>query len=192
MPIMNIPDTWLHANPNSPQTINGKLSEGVEGNYETVRLMSEIAHGRKGHPAVRQLALKIVRDAGVGSMNYADEAIAIGEYVQKHVRYVRDPEGIEQLTDPIILIEQIKFDEAQGDCDDMALFIATLLLAIGHEPFFRMVRYKALSPFFNHIYVVDYERNDETREERIVLDAILKNHVIGSEVPHATGEEVRV
>jgi hypothetical protein len=190
MPLFSLPPEWSLGY--TPQVVNMKLGEGVQGNYDTIKIMQQVAHARKAAPAVRQLAESILLSSGVGSMDYAHEALAIGEFVRKKMRYCRDPAGVEQLQDPILMIEKIARGTAQGDCDDMALLIATLLLAIGHEPYFCIVKYKSSQAFFSHIYVVDYERDQGSNQERLVLDAILKTYPIGSEVPSAYKEEIRV
>ena len=152
--------------------------------------MRGVAHSRKGHPKIRALAHSIVNH--ISSHDFARESEAIGEYVRRNIRYVRDANGIEQLTDPITLIDQVQSGIAQGDCDDMALLVATLLLAIGHRPYFKVVRYKEKSGGFEHIYVVDYDRNGSQARQRVVLDAILKHKPIGYEVPHGSGKEIAV
>lgn len=154
--------------------------------------MKKVARERAGHPTIRKLALNILNYYETESHDYVSEARAIGEYVQKKVRYVKDANGIEQLHDPLTIIDQIQRGIARADCDDMALLIATLLLAIGHAPKFRIVRYKDGSGAFNHIYVVDYAKNGPKGPYRIVLDAIVKNKAIGFEVPHKTGEEIAI
>lgn len=154
--------------------------------------MRRVAHSRKGHPLVRQLALTILKTHNVASQNYVQEALAIGRYVKEKVRYVRDIAGMEQLHDPVTMIDQIQRGVAQGDCDDMSLLIATLLLSIGHQPFFRIVRYKNGVGPYNHIYVVVYEKDwGQKGRKRIVLDAILKRSPMGSEVPHKSGREIK-
>lgn len=105
---------------------------------------------------------------------------------------MRDPENIEYLVDPVDMAKNMKNGTAQGDCDDMALMTATLLLTIGHQPFFRAVRYEQPLGNYNHIYVVDYEKNPYDGKKRIVLDCILKDKPIGSEVSHQNGEEYKV
>ena len=45
---------------------------------------------------------------------------------------------------------------------------------------------------YNHIYVVVYERNPYKEIQRVVLDCILKDKPIGTEVPHASGKEFEV
>jgi hypothetical protein len=154
--------------------------------------MSTIAKNRSRHPLLRELALRILESANVASQNYVDEALAIGRFVQKKVRYVRDIRGVETLIDPLTLIDQLRRGQAQGDCDDMSLLIASLLLAIGHQPYFRIVKYRPEVHGFSHIYVVDYDRNHGGKRTRVVLDAIMKRNPIGYEVPHSSGREIKV
>lgn len=172
-----------------PKIQEGKLSDGQKGNKETISFMTKVARNRSGHPKIRKLALNILNYYKIPSMHYRDEALAIGEYIKNHVRYVRDPDGIEYLQDPIDLVDQMVQGTAQGDCDDMSLLITTLLLAIGHTPRFRAVRYNPNQDFYNHIYVVDYEKNGNGPVLRISIDAILKNSPIGTEVNHLSGDE---
>lgn len=155
-------------------------------------MMKKVARLRSSDPLLRKLALNILQHYRVPSHNFVEEALAIGDYVKDKVRYVRDPEGVEYLTDPKDLIKQIQEGLAQGDCDDMALLTATLLLAVGHEPYFRAVRYQDSFGPYNHIYVVDYDRNYHSQEMRVVLDCILKDRPIGSEVEHMNGDEYAI
>lgn len=155
-------------------------------------MMKKVARRESGSPLVRRLALNILNFYQVPSHHYIDEALAIGDYVKKNVRYVRDPDGIEYLQSPKDLIEQMQKGTAQGDCDDMSLLTATLLLAIGHQPLFRAVRYSQSFGNYNHIYVIDYEKNKGSAQTRVVLDCILKDKVIGSEVKHVNGEDYPV
>jgi len=158
--------------------------------------MKRVAHQRKGHPVVRRLSLAILenRFSGTKSHNYAQEAKAIAEFVQKNVRYVKDPLGIEYLQDPLMMIENLERGIATGDCDDMSLLIATLLLSIGHQPYFRTVRYRSRTGPYNHIYVVAYEGDiiNRGKKQRVVMDAIVKEKPIGFEVPHVSGDEYKV
>lgn len=154
--------------------------------------MKKVARVRSGHPLLRKLALNILQEYQVASHHFVDEALAIGDYVKNRVRYVRDPENIEYLTDPVDMVKNIQNGTAQGDCDDMALLAATLLLTVGHQPLFRAVRYEQPLGNYNHIYVVDYEKNPYGKKQRIVLDCILKDKPIGSEVGHQNGEEYAI
>lgn len=191
MPILRLPPEWNLGE--TPKVANTKLSDGKAGNLETVEFMRGIARQRASDPSVRQLALQILMAHKVPSNYYKDETLAIARFVKDRVRYVRDINGVETVTDPLTLIDQIKRGEAQGDCDDMSLLIATLLLSIGHQPYFRIVKYNndGSAPY-NHIYVVDYERNPGFKKERIVLDSIIKSKPIGFEIEHAQGNEIKV
>lgn len=154
--------------------------------------MRRIARSKAPHAKIRGLALKILEQAGVGSHDFQDEARAIARFVQENVRYVRDIDGVEQLHDPLLMVENIIQGTAQGDCDDMALLIATLLISVGIQPYFAIVRYRATSGPYNHIYVVAYERNWRGPKKRIVMDAIVKDRDIGFEVPHVSRKEIEV
>lgn len=84
-----------------------------------------------------------------------------------------------------------------GDCDDMSLLIATLLMSVGIRPHFRAVKYNEKSASYNHIYVVVYENNiSDTSNpgplKRLVLDAIIKDRPIGFEIKHTSGKEFPV
>ena len=152
--------------------------------------MKSVAQSRKSHPLIQRLARNILLSANVDSQHHADEAAAIGTYVRDNMRYLRDPQNVEQLQDPVTMINDLSTNTAQGDCDDMALLIATLLLSVGHTPCFRAVRYKGNWGHFDHIYVVDYEKNyGSNRVYRVVLDAIMKQWPIGREVTHKSGAE---
>lgn len=191
MPILKVQPEWLLGN--TPQVSSTKVGNGIQGNMDTVEIMKRVARERSRHPLVRELALKILQVADVPSQDYRSEALAIGDYVKKKVRYVRDIEGVETLHDPLTMIDQLRRGEAQGDCDDMSLLIAALLLSIGHQPYFKIVRYHPQAPGFQHIYVVDYERNhDEKKKVKVVLDAIMKRKPIGWEVPHIESKEIKV
>jgi hypothetical protein len=184
---------------NLPDVENKKLSNGFQGNIQTVEIMKKMAREGSRHPLVRRLATNIVhfymKDP---SHQYLNSARAIGDFVQKHVTYTKDTSGVETLHTPDMMIrmmEQVGY--ATGDCDDMALLIASLLLSIGINPSFRCVKYRKDSPSYNHIYVVAYESNvDDTlkaaKKERLVLDAIVKDRPIGFEVPHSGGDEFPV
>lgn len=138
---------------------------------------------------MREFALQILRNAGISSHDYGREALAIGDFVKRNVTYRRDPEGTEHLIDPLLMIQDIQQGRAEGDCDDMSLLIATLLISIGCQPYFRTVRYEGRFGSFNHVYVVVYDRNGKSKSQRIVLDAIIKDKPIGFEIGHASGQE---
>ena len=168
------------------------IERGEGGNLFTVDFMKKIAHQRASHPLVRQLAINILNDAGTKSHNHLDEAIAIGEWVKRNIRYMKDPHGHELLQDPLLMIEKCDKGECRGDCDDMSLLAATLLLAIGIKPFFKIVRWKADKGNFNHIYVAVNEGNYKQPRKQFVIDCIIKDMPIGAELPHKSFQLIEV
>lgn len=169
------------------------LDNGAKGNLKTVDYMVKMARNNCADPEVRQLAENILGYYNTKDMYYLDEAIAIGDYVKKFVRYVRDPNGVEMLTDPKTMIDKLKRNEAKGDCDDMALLVATLLLAVGIQPYFVIVKYNKNSNGFNHIYVVVCEKNHGSKNpRRLVIDAIAKDYPIGFEVPSQYKKTIKI
>jgi hypothetical protein len=176
-----------------PETYNTRLSDGVAGNIETLEIMRQVARDASRHPVVREFAKSILLKYKIKDQNYYDEAHAIGHYVKKNVRYVRDIKGVETLHDPLTMIDHIKREIAQGDCDDMALLTATLLLSIGHEPYFCLVKYHSNpNGSYQHIYTVVYEKNWRKPKQRLVLDCILKRSPLGTEVKALQKSEIKV
>lgn len=147
---------------------------------------------RSKEPAIRELALSILRDYRIPSHQYLNECAAIGDYIKNNMRYVRDIDNVERLQDPLLILQDLQRGVAAGDCDDMSLMIATLLLSIGAQPYYRVVRYQGHNGPYQHIYVVCKERNGQTQPKRLVLDAIIKNQPIGYEVPHSSGTDFKV
>ena len=66
--------------------------------------------------------------------------------MQDNVQYVRDVRGVETLATPIKTLETM-----QGDCDDQAVLLASLLESIGHPTRFVAMAQTALGPFV-HVF----------------------------------------
>lgn len=184
------PESLIGAN--TPEVKEFTLRTGINGNVDTINFMIKVARERSRHPAIRQLALRIIESFKVQSNDYINEALAIGQWVKQKTRYCRDINGVETLHDPLTMIDMIKRGEAHLDCDDQALLTATLLLSIGHQPYFRVIRYSNKYSGWQHIYTVVYEKNHNTKKQRIVLDTILKRRPLGYENRHVSGKEFKV
>lgn len=175
-----------------------KVRNGINGNLDTIEVMKRMAREYSRHSLVKRLCTNILHYNNIPSHNYLDEARAIGEFVRKHIRYVKDPVGTESLQAPDMMIRMMKdAGYAMGDCDDMSLLIAAMLMSVGIRPVFRAIKYKKETTNFNHIYVVVYEKNISNSAspgpvKRLVLDAIIKDKTIGYEMPHADGREYPV
>jgi hypothetical protein len=167
------------------------IGSGEGANRKTVDVMIKLARNAAKNPKVQQLARKIVEN--IKSHNFLEECQVLGAWVQKNVRYVRDPRGLEQLTTPEVLVDRLKKGEKLfGDCDDMSLLLASLILCVGARPYFAIVKYYSRWGAFNHIYLVVYERNGKNPIKRLSLDPILKTKPIGFEVKSLYREEIPV
>lgn len=192
MPILKLPTHLNLGGRDLPQVKTYKLPNGALGNEATVQFLIKLARKRSAHPLIRQLAIGIVKQANTNSMSYLDEARAVATWVQKNFPYLKDIANVETVHDPLTMIDKWKRGTLGVDCDDQALMIATLLLSIGHRPIFRIVRYQANCPSYNHIYVYEITKNGGGKTQRLVMDAILKGKPIGFEVPHAEGKDFPV
>jgi hypothetical protein len=175
-----------------------RLGNGIRGNLDTIEVMKKMAREYSRHDLVKRLATNILHFNNIPSHHYLSEARAIGEFVKGHIRYVKDPVGTESLQAPDMMIRMMKdVGYSMGDCDDMALLIASLLMSVGIRPHFRAVKYRQDSPNYNHIYVVVYENNIADTSNpgpvrRLAIDAIVKDRPIGFEVQHFDGKEFPV
>lgn len=127
----------------TPPHLLGKLPEGVAGARATLRLMRVMVRHCKSDLALRQLALDLVRH--LPQRDVAGQARALHAFVRDRIRYVGDIRGVETLHTPRQILAQ-----GQGDCDDKALLLATLLESIGQETRFAAVGY---GPTVSHVLV---------------------------------------
>lgn len=162
------------------------LRDGEKGSLDTVSLMIKIAREQSQLKEIRDFAIDIVNQYNTASHDHLHESASIGDFVKKNVRYLKDIQGVELLHEPLLMIADIKRGISRGDCDDMALLTATLLLSIGIKPYFKIVRWKEQKGNYNHIYVMVYERDGQNKPEWLALDCILKDKEIGTELPYAS------
>jgi len=77
-----------------------------------------------GDLALKEFALKIIRDAGVAPKQEVEQALAIAEWVQENIYYVH--EGRETFQKPATTLRLLA-----GDCDDFTVLIAAMLGTVG-------------------------------------------------------------
>jgi predicted transglutaminase-like cysteine proteinase len=113
---------------------------------DTLKAMSKVAHAGKKDLEVRRLVEKICE--GLAEGDYAGEVLAINYWVKQHIRYMRDPDGVEFLKTPRKLLET-----RAGDCDDIATLLAAMLMAAGNSVAFTIASFAPGPPAFSHVYV---------------------------------------
>jgi len=102
---------------------------------------AQIVREHYSKPLIRNLAVKIARKHP-GATNWL-QAKDIYEWVRDNISYVCDPAGREYIQYPEETLES-----KGGDCDDQAVLLASLLLAVGFRASLIFVP--------NHVYVAAY------------------------------------
>lgn len=116
-----------------------------------------------GDLALKEKTLEILHAAGAASRHEFDQAIAIGEWVQKNIYYVH--EGRETFQRPATTLRLLA-----GDCDDFALLICSMLGTIGIKEKLCILK---INGSWAHIFAVAVvKQNGEAH--RLTLDATLE------------------
>lgn len=121
------------------------IPSGALGTRATLRLMSRLVRQFKKNIEIRSLALSLVADVP-GHKNWTAQIKAIHAFVQDSVQYVRDVRGVETLATPVKTLEYM-----QGDCDDQAVLLASLLESIGHPTRFVAMKQTTFGPYV-HVF----------------------------------------
>lgn len=131
-----------------PQAPNVSLVNLGEGPGVIDRLVAELQRFKRDARElsyVRGVALELVSNIAPG--DDLGEIRAVWKYVRDQVRYVRDVNQVDTLQGPRATLSIL-----QGDCDDKAVLLASLLETIGFVTRFAV---SATIPrrSYNHIYV---------------------------------------
>jgi hypothetical protein len=101
---------------------------------------------------VRQKAIDILLEKGVKAKDYVGEIRALFEWVQRNIRYTKDPFRLEVLHSARRMLEL-----RAGDCDDMSILLGAMLEAIGHPVRLALAGPDPLRPrLFTHVYLEVY------------------------------------
>ena len=134
---------------------------GEMGIHQTIYMMRNLVNQNYPHLWIRERANHIIQGC---ERDRHCEHIALRDWISSNVDYLEDPTDIEALHHPITFYEKrLRHNQkVWGDCDDMALYLATLLKAIGHRPQFRVV---GRNKTFHHVLVIcEGENLDPTME----------------------------
>lgn len=160
------------------------LKRGEKGTFQTLGKIKQIINIDYTNPEVREFAIKIINSSGITGTRdhqYLNEAIAIGQYVKNNYRYVRDPIRNEFLIPASHAIKEIETGYFRGDCEDMTMLVASLLMSIGCIPYLTIVKYDKNVKGFQHIYLTLEERNVPQKPKKLVIDAIARDKSINFE-----------
>lgn len=87
-------------------------------------VISEIIRGEGRDPLIAEMAVGILKSAGVAPRDYRGQAAALLKWVQDNIYYVNEPG--ERLQSP-----KYTLNRGFGDCDDMAIVLCSFFETIG-------------------------------------------------------------
>ena len=105
--------------------------------------MAKAVRMARGNPAIFELSRALVRR--LAQKDSLGEMRAVHRFVRDDIRYVRDIRGMETLQTP-----DNTLDIGQGDCDDKAILVNSLLDHLGYPTRFIAVGFRPGT--FSHVY----------------------------------------
>lgn len=130
-----------------PAVLAQPLLGGDSGVEQTINEMRGLVDAALRDPSIIRTATDIVRS--VQAFDDVGEANALYEWVRRNIRFTKDPVNKEKLYPPAELLKI-----RAGDCDDISMLMATLLMAVGYPARFVTVAASQSDPEqFSHVYV---------------------------------------
>lgn len=117
---------------------------GAAGVFHTLGMMRRCVNASKTDLGLIQTATGIVWLTP--AKDELSEITALFDFVRDHVRYVRDPHGVESLCDPRMTLQRMV-----GDCDDQTALLCALFEAVGYPSRFVMAAYNTPG-IYEHVY----------------------------------------
>lgn len=155
---------YLPAPQDSPRIERRRIPSGLPGTRNTVDHVGRLIREGASDFYVRQKAIDILLARRIPAKDYLGEINALFQWVQRHVRYTRDPFRVEVLHSPRRMLEL-----RAGDCDDMTILLGALVKSVGHPVRIVLTGPDALRPdLFSHIYL-----EAQHRGQWIPLDATM-------------------
>ena len=129
--------------------------EAYTDTADVIGRMARLVQRYRSVPVVRDLAVRITR--GVSDMRRPQPiAEAVHAWIQRNIRYVLDPDGVELLQSPDHVLRS-----GYADCDGMSVLATALLAAVGVRTGFEAIAQHTPGEY-DHVYVV-YRRADGSK-----------------------------
>ena len=145
---------YIIPSPDLPRISLTRIPQGYQGTRKTIQHVQALIRQGVKDFYVRQKAIDILFDRGVRAKDYLGEIKALFEWVQRNVRYTKDPFRLEVLHSAKRILEL-----RAGDCDDMTILLGAMLESVGHPTRLVIVGPTPLRPdLFSHIYLEVYHR----------------------------------
>jgi Transglutaminase-like superfamily len=132
----------------------GRIPKGYPGTERTVAYIKRLIRAGAKDFYVRQKAIDILFERRVAPKDYVGEIRTLFEWVQRNVRYTKDPFRLEVLHSAPRMLEL-----RAGDCDDMSILLGAMLEAVGHPVRIVVTGPDPLRPgLFTHVYLEAFHR----------------------------------
>jgi len=142
--------------PGAPRIERLHIRSGFAGTRQTAAHVARLIREGASDFYVRQKAIDILLSRGVTPKDYVGEINALFRWVQRNVRYTKDPFHVELLHAARRMLEL-----RAGDCDDMAILLGSLVKSVGHPVRIVLTGPNARRPdLFSHIYLEAQHRGD--------------------------------
>jgi hypothetical protein len=135
---------------------------------EASALRTMVNHA-SGDLSLKEFTLGVIHAAGAASRQEKDQALAIGEWVQKNIFYVHETRETFQRPETTLRLRA-------GDCDDFAVLICGMLATVGIREKLCILKtgHGLLGPMhYSHIFAVAIPVQDG-EAHRLTLDATLE------------------
>jgi hypothetical protein len=133
----------------APRIDRQSIPSGLAGTKLTAAHVGRLIREGSADFYVRQKAIDILLARGVAPKDYIGEIDALFRWVQRHVRYTKDPFQVEVLHAPRRMLEL-----RAGDCDDMTILLGSLVKSVGHPVRLVLTGPNPRRPdLFSHIYL---------------------------------------
>jgi hypothetical protein len=142
--------------PEAPRIERLRIPSGFAGTRQTAAHVARLIREGASDFYVRQKAIDILLACGVASKDYIGEIDALFRWVQRNVRYTKDPFQVEVLHAARRMLEL-----RAGDCDDMTILLGSLVKSVGHPVRLVLTGPNARRPdIFSHIYLEAQHQGD--------------------------------
>jgi hypothetical protein len=113
-------------------TVRYRLGHGASDAEQITQTLSRLIFEYGTDPKIRRFTTQWLD--GCDHDDRQGQIRAITGFMSDHVRYVRDPMGVEYVRAPTRMIEEYeKFGMANGDCDDQVLLSGSMFYSIGFD-----------------------------------------------------------
>jgi len=178
--------------PRKPDIKYLRIPPGEQGTFVTLKLMKKIVLGPWGHrhPDVVLLARQITSKTSPGlKKDYEAMADAVFKFAKANVPYRLDPAGLEWLQTPVYTLWGDNGKPVPADCDDHAILIASLAMALGLQAAFRTVRGKGGGRWVHVYAVIGWTKAGKTTWKS--ADSTQRRSTLGWDPPEASANGMK-